>query len=407
MSSTSENQQDTKITKNHEKSSKSKRKVKVKGKSQKKKSSPVSQHSPKNKSQKHTKSSTSDPDDLSFDDDDNNNTCPRVNPIKETTRFESITQLDQSFEAFCTNYPGSKLGFAAPFFAILTVHNFMNGKEPTSERHNNNVESAVITSLMAAMKEKVDMSTALQYLSLCGSPRPEIKTTTIHMISSKEVRLRHIIPTPTHDGYEKFGLIFLKNSNFFCVLGSYDKKTNSASYHLRDSRSAIQYDFYNKFDLIDHLCDCYCFDKPYISNTGQMILTYSVIEYTFIAKQILYDPNVITQKIQQDRKIQELRMAQEAHFASQRTSAQNYRMNGTSNWLNNPANFGDSFTNPDAYVRNHDNNDRVVGFADDTGYHSSNSYDSNGSNHRSNEDNDSDPYWSDSPPESLFMSRLH
>jgi len=178
--------------------------------------------------------------------------------------FESVTQYDNSFNNLIKS---SKKGLACPYFALITVNEFIN-KHKINDQHSHfqNISKSIT---MSDNLKTINELSFDELIKLTDLNLKDIQCTNINLISSGDFNLKNLFVDNTD-----FSVIFLKNAKYFVV--NYNKKQNIFS--LRDCHESFQYDFLNVEKLIEHLNDVYQFNQR-INVSGISYDDYGSIEF--------------------------------------------------------------------------------------------------------------------------------
>ena len=182
--------------------------------------------------------------------------------------------------------------------------------------------------------------------------------TTVEKIQAGYAILRHMIPTPTDDGYQRFSMIFCKNGAYIVVMGEYDEMEDGPLYYVRNCDSPTQHGFFEKEELIKHLNDSYSFSQPWTVD-GVPLKEYSDISYCFFDRSFSLDPNTLIAQITAQARQAEMERAAElqrqqmyanndngVYFANHDNDAYFVNHNNHVGGAANGVNFG--MRNPDA-----------------------------------------------------------
>ena len=185
--------------------------------------------------------------------------------------FESITQFINTNNS---NY--NKLYYnknACHFFSLKTAFEFFLNYDLSKNKHESNILFAIDKNIQM-QNNQLYFDDVIQFTSLSLN---DIYATSTDLIKNNEYPIDFIFP----DTSNPYCVIILKNSKYFVVI-HYNSK-----FYLRDCHEPFQYDFNNKFDLINHLNNVYQFNNS-INLDGYIIPEFSSIEYIIIDNPFMF-----------------------------------------------------------------------------------------------------------------------
>ncbi len=191
--------------------------------------------------------------------------------------FNTYNQFDKRFIGY-GNFDNDRN--ACPIFSLVTVRNFMELGEIGQKDHEDNLTISVINYLTNDGLPKYFAFDELLQLTDGTYSYGDILATTPEMIGSGDVSYPHMFDQNRKGNY---GVIFLKNGNFFTVLVKQDDEKVPRMFALRDCHEVEQYNFDNLGDLMGHLQNKYQFEEMTIVG-GVVIEEYGNIEFLVVDK---------------------------------------------------------------------------------------------------------------------------
>jgi len=194
-----------------------------------------------------------------------------LNPLNQlnTYTFSTKTQYDKTLDYLYKDYVTAKRGVSGPVFAVVTANEYLKFSNLTKEKHEMNVNRAVMISSVLSLRENIFLETILKDTDI--SPTL-IVNTKVDILLTSNPTLSNMIPDINHNG--RFCTIIHKNKKFFVVIGD----ANINRYCVRDCNEPCQYNFTNRADLINYLSDIYYLNKEFVVD-GLIVPGYSSIEY--------------------------------------------------------------------------------------------------------------------------------
>ena len=172
-----------------------------------------------------------------------------------------------SFQVNINEY--ENLNFCS-IFSLITAYNFLKNKDISERQHKENLYVSKLNYISEDFKKDIGFDKLLTYSNIDNF---NVNFTNPELINNNIISFEHILLNDSRC------IIFLKNFNFFVVLHTEDNK-----YCVRDCHNIIQYNFYNKEELINHLNNKYSFNKLTIIN-NYVIEEMSNIEYIILKKE--------------------------------------------------------------------------------------------------------------------------
>lgn len=194
-----------------------------------------------------------------------------------TTTFQTITQFDDCFKGVAKF---SSDRSACPFFCVLTAQNFLNNSILDKKQHEGAIYDAVSSYIVANPPKYLGFEELIRYVSVSGS-NIEILATTPELVMTDVIGFNSFFP----DLKVNYCTIFLKNSNFFCVLVKYGDGNGDVTYAVRDCHQDTQTDFNNFEALKEYLNNTYRFNVATVVD-GVPIPEFDNIEFAVISEPI-------------------------------------------------------------------------------------------------------------------------
>ena len=189
--------------------------------------------------------------------------------------FLSFNQFDKRFKEI-GKFSDDRT--ACPIFSLITAKKFMDDGIISKEQHENNIYSAVTNYLVNNIPKYISFEELLNFCNEAFS-EGDILATTPELITQHIVGYEHIFKPDNYN--QNYGVIFLKNRNYICVLYKYDQE--ESLYCVRDSHESTQYNFKTFEELRNHLNNVYQFEQLTIVD-GVIIPEFSNIECLTVDK---------------------------------------------------------------------------------------------------------------------------